>query len=190
MQVVAVGGSASVGKTTLALAIAGTRAFDQVAHVDDLRAAVEVSDGPSFIEATPDVWRMPVRWLCAQLTAETQRVHPLITAKVDAFLADGYRGVVEGEGVEPSLFLRWPASVVRPVYVIEDDADRLHATFARRSSGARFLALSRSDQDAVVEMNRMYGAWLREQAEAYGQVWVPSHPWDTMPERTLTAIAA
>jgi hypothetical protein len=49
--------------------------------------------------------------------------------------------------------------------------------------------LSRVEQAAVVEMNRLYGVWLQDQAEKYRQAWIPAQPWATLAERLLAAIA-
>jgi hypothetical protein len=75
----------------------------------------------------------------------------------------------------------------RPVYVIETDENVLWGTFASRSSAPRFLALTRAQQRTVVEMNRRYGVWLRDVAEAAGQPWVASQPLETLAERIVVA---
>ena len=185
MVVIAIGGSASVGKTTLARELAQLLRIDRVAHVDDTRSA---GCAPSFLETTPDVWTRPAAWLCETLIAETRAFHSGIAAEIEARLVEPGSGIVEGEGVEPRLLRRWDPARVRAVYVIEDDPARLHETFAQRASGARFLALAEDEQRAVVEMNRRYGAWLRREAEGHHQAWVPSQPWPTLAERALAAI--
>jgi hypothetical protein len=187
MTVIAIGGSASVGKTTLARAIAERLAIEKVVHVDDLRTAVERSDGPGFIETTPGVWTRPASWLLESLLASTRSLHPAITAEIDSLVELHGRGVIEGEGVEPRLFAGGRSGLVRPVYVIEADPEQLRETFAARPSGARFLALPAAEQEAVVEMNRRYGTWLQREAEHHGQPWVPSRPWRTLVDRALAA---
>ena len=178
--VIAIGGSASVGKTTLATDVSRALGLGRVVHVDDLR-------GASFIDSMPDVWQAPAARLLDSLIAETERTHGVIAAEIDALVTASSSGLIEGEGVEPRLLHRWPRTHVRSAYVIEDDADRLRETFARRPS-ARFLSLSRDEQAAVVEMNRGYGAWLRQEADSRNQAWVPSQPWDTLAERVMTAL--
>jgi hypothetical protein len=187
--VLAIGGSASVGKTSLAALIAERLRLEHIVHVDDLAARPEHSIGRSFLDDAPDVWDEPAPWLRESLIAWTRQLHPVIAAEIDRLVAGGESGVIEGEGIEPRLFGPCSTLPVRPVYVIEDDPDRLRETLARRSSGARFLALSDSQQRAVVEMNRSYGAWLRGEAEHYGHAWVSARPWETLPDRVIAATA-
>jgi 2-phosphoglycerate kinase len=189
MAVLAIGGSASVGKTTLASRIVERLGLECVVHVDDLGARAAVSVGPSFIDTTPNVWTQPVTWLRDALIASTRNLRPFISAEIDAMVEHRAGGVIEGEGLEPQLFRRWPAPLVQPIYVIEDDATRLRETFARRASGARFLARSEREQEAVVEMNRAYGLWLRRQAERCDQPWVAAFPWGTLPDRVLAHLS-
>ena len=190
VAVIAIGGSASVGKTTLAARISPVLGLEHVVHVDDVRYRVDGSLPRSFVETTPDVWKMPPAWLRDSLIAETGQLSGVIAPEIEALSTEHSSGLIEGEGVEPRLVRRWTPERVRAVYVIEDDADRLHETFSRRASGARFLALSRDEQKAVVEMNRMYGTWLRAEAEMHEQPWLAARPWSTLAERVLDAIAS
>jgi 2-phosphoglycerate kinase len=186
--IVAIGGSASVGKTTLASKLSGRLGPKDVVHVDDIRLLLEADNrGPNFIESTPDVWHRSPDWLRDQLIQWTSRLHP----HIDRLLAElGKRGggVIEGEGIDPRVAQSWSTDVVRVVYVIETDPQVLYRTFAGRASGHRFLALSPAERDGVVEMNRRYGLWLQESADTHRQPWVSSQPWATLAERALRAL--
>lgn len=182
-MILAIGGSASVGKTTLAATLAARLDVHEIVHVDDLVPAVERDEGPSFLAAA-GVWRRPPDWLRDQLVAWTERLHP----HIDRAIRPLVHAIVEGEGIDHRLACRWPPDEVRVVYVIETDADALHRTFASRASADRYLALSDSERHAVVEMNRRYGLWLRAAAETNGQPWVPSQPWSTLADRVLAAV--
>jgi hypothetical protein len=173
---IAIGGGSSTGKTTLAAALAARLGLSAIAHVDDL---VPVP-GPNFIATTPDVWRQPPVWLCDQLVQWTAGLHPHIERTAGAL---GPRAIVEGEGIDPRLARAW-----RVVYVIETDAARLHRTFTTRPGSERFCALDPAEQRGVVGMNRRYGLWLRDAAEAAGQPWIASQPWDTAADRALAAL--
>jgi len=178
-SVLAIGGSASVGKTAAALSVAAGRGV-AVVHVDDLRHEMV---GPGFAATMPDVWRRPGAELVDILRDETARLVPPITAAVAGLLASATGGVIEGEGIEPALTARWSPDDVHAVFVVEDDADRLRAVFAARSSRDRFLALDASEQRAVVDMNLRYGEWLRAEAAQHGARWLPSHPRSTLADR-------
>jgi hypothetical protein len=71
------------------------------------------------------------------------------------------------------------------VRVLAIGGSAIYRTFAERTTGHRFLALSSAERDGVVEMNRLYGEWLRAAADAHGQPWVTSRPWTSLPERVL-----
>jgi hypothetical protein len=175
VTVVALGGSASTGKTTCALALGG-----HVVHVDDLSRRLERDGCPHFLDALEAPWRQPADSLVAGLVDWTARLHPLIVEAA----ASG--GIVEGEGVDPRI--GWVGVDVRAVYLIELDRQALWETFATRASALRFLALSEREQATVVEMNRGYGAWLRDAAVAAGEPWVWSRPWATLAARTAAAV--
>ena len=100
--------------------------------------------------------------LTERLVEWTSRLHPAIAAAVQSLTSGG---VLEGEGVDPRI--TWPARVA-PVYVTETSSDVLWRTFARRSSGSRFVGLSAPEQHTVVEVNRRYGKWLRSDLPVLG----------------------
>lgn len=186
-MIVAIGGSASVGKTSVAAELAGTLGLDAIVHVDDIAADHERDVAPSFISSTADVWRRPADWRHDRLIEWTARLHPRVEQVIGDLLC-GEGGVVEGEGIEPRLLRRWPADLVKVVYIIETDPDLLHRTFASRPSSARFRALPAVEQDAVVDMNLRYGRWLRHSADAHRQPWVSSRPWATLSRRLRDAL--
>lgn len=183
MRVLAIGGSASVGKTTLAADLVRRMDRSHVLHVDDALPAVEAAKGPSFMDS-PNVWRRPPELLRDDLVEWTAHLHSHVDDRVSDLVRRG-GGVVEGEGIDPRIARTWDPAVIRVVYVVEPDPRVLYRTFAERTTGHRFLALSSAERDGVVEMNRLYGEWLRAAADAHGQPWVTSRPWTSLPERVL-----
>jgi hypothetical protein len=187
--IVAIGGSASVGKTTLGAVLAARLGLGDAVHVDDVLPAVEASDGPNFIASIPGVWTRPADWLCAELVRWTARLHPYIDRLVADLVSRG-GGLIEGQGIDPRAAGSWDPAAVRVVYVIETDPGVLDRTFAGRASAHRYLALGPAERRAVVEMNRRYGLWLREAADTHQQPWVASQPWESLPERVMEALGA
>ncbi len=186
MPVYAVGGSASVGKTTVAAHLAEILGGSPIIHVDDLVQQAEPEGFPPFLHSTVNPWQQPGAALATKLIEWTARLHPVIIDAAEALHRDGL--VIEGEGLDPRLIQQWSQSV-SVVYVIEDDRDVLWQTFATgRPSSGRFCALGASEQSAVVEMNLCYGHWLREAAQDAGQPWVPSRPWPSLARRCTSAL--
>ncbi len=180
-DVVLIGGSASAGKSTAATALARELGVKPVVHVDDIRR-----DYPEAVHhlGIPGVWGYPAARLLELLLDETASVHKAVSYVVEQAWQGGTGAIVEGEGVEPALFKGLdPRVVARPVYVIETDPAVLRQTFASRPSATKFLRLPPEHQVAVVEMNRLYATWLRQEADKSGQAWVPSQPWASLPER-------
>jgi hypothetical protein len=183
MRIVAIGGSASVGKSTAAPSVAALIGVETVIHVDELSPLVRASV-PHPIDDAEDPWTRPAPDLTSELVAWTAHLHAPIRSAVDRLLGVG--GVVEGEGVDPRLGLG-RSDRVRPVYVIEEDRERLRSTFEQRPSSERFFALSEQDRMAVVELNYQYGQWLKRAAVVVSESWVPSQPWDSLPDRIINA---
>lgn len=183
--VVAIGGSASAGKTTCAPAVAALLGLDRVLHVDDLARDMQRTDEPHVFDAMSHPWSREPEYLVDQLVQWTAKLHPLIGTAIDSLTATG--GVIEGEGIDPRLVSHSMLDV-GCVYVIETDPDRLRATFLARPSAGRFRALASAEQDTIVEMNRRYAEWLRAAAADADQPWVPAAPWDTLPERIVGTI--
>jgi hypothetical protein len=90
---------------------------------------------------------------------------------------------IEGEGIHPSLARHHPVELVRFAFVVEPDQATLFQTLSRRS--ARFRALPEAHQHTVAAANWLYGNWLREQTQHFGQPWVESRPWATLPDRLI-----
>jgi hypothetical protein len=69
--VIAIGGGASTGMTTLAAALAARCRPTDIAHVDDLVPRLDREQGSGFLATTPDVWHRDPHWLCAELVRWT-----------------------------------------------------------------------------------------------------------------------
>lgn len=190
MTLIAVGGSASVSKTTCAADLARSLGGAEVVHVDDLSRRLQSDGCPHFLDPVEAPWQQPAESLVVGLIEWTARLHPMIRDAAERLGASG--GIMEGEGIDPRIARvgGWGDADVRTVYVIELDRQALWTTFAGRASGEPFLALSPREQATVVEMNRGYGEWLRGEAIAAGEPWVWSRPWATLAARMAQAVSA
>jgi hypothetical protein len=106
-----------------------------------------------------------------------------LAASLDTLIGQCLAGdsvtLVEGEGIHPRLAPHHPGDLVRFAFVLEPEEAVLFQTLAGRS--ARFRALPQGHQHTVAATNWLYGCWLRQQAEDFGQPWVASRPWPTSP---------
>ena len=184
VRVYLLGGPSSVGKTTAATVIA--ERLDAVhLQLDSLAQASTDPRVRRFDGGVDDLWRLPAAHICELLVdkgeALTASLHSLIGRCLDGDSVT----LVEGEGIHPDLAPHHPGDLVRFGYVVEPDEAVLFQTLTGRS--ARFRALPRGHQHTVAASNWLYGCWLRREAEAFGQPWVASRPWSTLPDRLIRA---
>lgn len=71
------------------------------------------------------------------------------------------------------------------VVEVEPERAALFQTLTKRS--ARFRALPEAQRHTVAATNWRYGNWLRQQAQQFGQPWLESRPWATLPDRLVQA---
>src|SRR5579871_3689702 len=140
MPVYAVGGSASIGKTTVAAHLAEMLGGSTIIHVDDLVHRAEPEGVPPFLHATTNPWQQPSVALATKLIESTAMLHPAIIDAAGALHSDGL--TIEGEGVDPRLIQEWSHSV-SVVYMIEGDRHVLCPHRQRTISGGRHEPLLR-----------------------------------------------
>jgi hypothetical protein len=182
-----IGGSSSVGKTTAAAVIA-ERLGARHLQLDTTAQASQDPRVRRFQAGVDGLWSLPATHLCDLLIAKGDALAPAL----DAMINQGSSGssgssitVLEGEGAHPTLAQHHPSHLVRFAFVLEPEEAVLFQTLTRRS--ARFRALPAAHQHTVAAMNWLYGNWLRQQAQRFGQPWLESRPWTTLPDRLIQA---
>jgi 2-phosphoglycerate kinase len=184
VRVYVLGGPSSVGKTTAAATIAERLS---AAHLQ-LNTIAQASQDPRVRRFGPDVdalWRLPAAHVCDLLVQRGEALAAQLNATISRCSSSSSITVVEGEGVHPSLAQDHAVDLVRFAFVLEPDQAALVQTLTRRS--ARFRALPAAHQHTVAQANRLYGQWLRQQAQQCRQPWVESRPWSTLPDRLVQA---
>lgn len=179
-QVLLIGGSSSVGKTTLARALA-RRLDGEHVQVDDLRRNVD-DPRAHFLAQTRHPWRLEPSALCLALQRAAEAMRPLLGRVLDAALANGRGLVLEGEGLDPWLAARYSSEPrVCALFVVELDVKRLASTLHARSLS--FRRLPAAEQVTVARTGALYGAWLKGESRERGLPCLPSQPWATLRER-------
>jgi hypothetical protein len=178
------GGSSSVGKTTAAAAVA-ERLGATHRQLDSIAQASTDPRVRRFEAGVDALWSMPAAHVCDLLVHKGEALAEPLHALIDHCLSGSSITLVEGEGIHPSLARHHPVELVRFVFVVEPDQAALFQTLSRRS--ARFRALPEAHQHTVAATNWLYGTWLRQQAQQFGQPWVDSRPWATLSDRPIQA---
>lgn len=183
------GGSSSVGKTTLANDIAAQLNI-AVLHVDEF---VHASDDPALRAACSrlDVEKMSPSSLCHVLIAKGNALTPLLDRLIESRLEERWQGIIEGEGIQPELALEWAHDHrVRCVFVIEENEERLLETLRfRPTANGEPRNMSSGIPAKAAHMDALYGRWLHQEASRYELRWVTSQPFETLTTRFLAAVS-
>lgn len=199
-RVLVILGASGTGKSTAAKAIARRYGMPWL-QVDNLRLAIESmdvtlpegTDRLYFFLRQPDVWRRPADELRQALIDVADLLMPAVRIVLANHLAIAEPIVLEGDGVHPALAAdpmlrpRIASGELRFCCVAEESEDRVLENM--RSRGRGMDAGDSADHPRQAEVYRDYGAWLAGQCEGRGIPVVASRPFETLPERILTAVA-
>lgn len=155
-----------------------------VLSVDDLARAS--SDPALAFERDNAIWKQSPDVLCELLIRKGEALWPEIRRHVEESQAVGRTLIIEGEGPSPDLVNGLIArEMVRPAFIVERDAERLHQTLWVRSE--RYRVLPAWQRMNVVGMNLRYGEWLIEKCTEAEVPWLRSQPWNTLRARLASA---
>ena len=189
VRIYLLGGSSSVGKTTLANHLA-VQLNSAVLHVDDV---VQASDDPVLRAACSrlDVENMSPDNSCEVLIAKGEALTPLLDRLIQSHLQERWQGIIEGEGIQPELALKLAHDhLVRCAFVIEENEERLLETLRLRPTGnGAPRDMSSGIPAKAARMDARYGQWLRQEASRHELRWVPSQPFETLAARFLVAVS-
>jgi 2-phosphoglycerate kinase len=194
-DVLLVGGASGSGKTTLALEL-GRRTGVNVAHLDDVQAALEAVTTPRE-QPLLHFWRTD--W--PEFSAFSDEEHiahfielsrilfaPIVEAIVGDRLATGEPAIVEGDFILPEFgarrqFAGQPArGRVAAVFVCEEDETQLRTSIGGREGW--------DDAALPARTSRLKSEWLRHQCETLAVPWVSSRPWASAADRAAAALRA
>jgi len=201
-KVLLIGGSAGVGKTTAASAIA--RRFNvSFVQVDDFRMALQSVTSPAeypqlhFFISSPgvakeEIWQKTPEELCDALIKVGEIVSRALEVVIAHHVAVGISIVLEGDGILPHFAARSnfagldAQDQVSTVFIHEPDED----FFFSRIQGRENIPDSEQlkEQRTQARMNWLYGQWLSKEAERLHLPVIPARPWRALADRILAAI--
>ena len=185
-NIILIGGGSSVGKTTLARMLGERLGLNYL----ELDHYLQKINDPEllFHNDDPAFWYQSAQVLCDRLVHVAEQAEPYIRLLVTKWLSEKKTGIIEGEQIHPQLAEQLTSSEdMRAVFVIESDPKRLYRILKQRSQ--RFRELNKVQQHRVVEMDRLFGLWLRSQAELRQLAWLEAQPWATLVERTMARLS-
>ncbi len=194
-----IGGPSGIGKSTVAQQL-GLRLGVPWLMVDDLRLAMQRSrvalpertEALYFFEETPGVWDLPPERLRDALIAVGEVMSPAVEVVVENHIDTASPAIIEGDGILPSLWTlpgvreRAAAGLARGVFVVEPDEGTILTNF--RSRGRYEEGRTEEGLHSDARAKWLYGQWLAGEARRYGLPVINPRPWDTLPDRILTAV--
>lgn len=202
-KVLLIGGSAGVGKTTVARAL-GQRFGTSVLPVDDVRLALQELTTP---EQQPALHAFANERRVRKMTPEQVRDNLIAVASAmqpalrticayHTFVVDAEPVIIEGENVVPGLIadrrfrgLKTIGDVnagpndLRGVFLYEPDEQTLLTTL--RETNPRFQDLPNAEQERIARANWLYGMWLKGEADRLKLPALQVRPWTTLVERVI-----
>lgn len=204
-RVLLLGGSAGVGKTTVARELAYLLSISLLL-VDDVRLALQAVT--TCVEQ-PGLHRF-LNYDAGQ-RRESESIHDDWIVVGEAMISPlkviiahhivvGGAGpiIIEGDGILPSLATQQsfrelkhfqglqPAQAIRGVFLVEQNQDQILHNLVDRGRG--FDEWATEKQRAFSRASWMFGQWLAREAKAYGLPVVAARPFDTCSQRILAAI--
>ena len=177
-----IGGSSSVGKTTMARSL--SKYYDMFClHLDDFTKGFNDPE-LEFFTGKADFWDQAAQELFERLVRVTEKTEPYLHSFVSEWVAGGKSGIIEGEKIHPRFMEKVVSSnSAKGIFLIETDREQLYQTLQQRS--LRFRELSGTQQWKVAEVNQRYGLWLKQEAKRRNLIWENAQPWETLVSRVL-----
>ena len=195
--VLLVSGSSGTRKSTLARVIT-SRCNTELGRVDDYRMALQSATKPEYYPelhffisspgvAKPGIWKKEPEALCDALIRVGRFVSSTLEVVISHHMHTGSRIVLEGDWIIPEIVSR-----IKPKY-----NKRLRSVFLYEPDKELFFNIDtleeetnkhNPDKTTIRTMHWLYNRWLVKEAEERGLPIVQSRPWETLYNRTISAI--
>ena len=187
----AIGGGAAVGKTTVAAAIAA-RHGASVLPVDAIWLALKAATKPQshpqlhYFDPSAEDLALAPEALCERHIASAREISRAIDPVIEYLLREGRPVVLEGAWITPGAARRWTQQyeAVRAVFIHQPNADGVLAAMLERKDSQVPSPFTKANSRVCW----LFGNWVRERALAEELPVVGSAPRATLVERALAAI--
>jgi 2-phosphoglycerate kinase len=182
---VLIGGSSSVGKTTVAIDLSNYFQISCI-HLDQYLYTIQ-DPGLAFLSNENDMWRFSSHELCNRLIQAGANASPYIDRLLQELQHKETAQIIEGERIHPSVMENAiKAKKAVGIFIIEENPNQLYQTLQHRSN--RFSKLTEEKKWMVINMDCYFGQWLHMEAEARCLPWLYSQPWSTLGNRVIDLI--
>ena len=183
-KVLVIGGSANVGKTTVARDLAA-RYGVSVLPIDAIWYALKAATDPTsypelhYFDPPDSEWRkFDAEYWCERHIESAKAISSAIDPVIEYYLLERWPVIVEGCWITPADAARWSSQY-----------EGVHAVFIHEPEDLLAYLKSRGNRclDHRGETFWLFGKWVREQALGNTLPVVNVHPRDTLAERVLKA---
>lgn len=195
-KVLLIGGPSGVGKSTAATSLARQLGIPWL-QVDDLRLALQFS-GLVSREQHPELfyfldrsdWQVSPEAYQDKLIAVARVISGALRIVVESHLHhDANSIIIEGDGIVPAfaatIASEYGEGQVRSVFIVENDEGVLLANMLKRGRG--FDTNAAAERQTETRGKALFSDWIQREAERYGLLIVTPLPWETLPERLVSA---
>ncbi len=165
-------------------------------QVDDLRLALQFSGLISrkqhpelFFFLDREDWQVSPEVYRDKLIAVARIISGALRIVVESHIATSVPVILEGDGIVPEFAAKiareYDEGQVRSVFIVENDEKVLLANMLKRGRG--FDASALAERQNETRGKALFSDWIEREAERYGLPIVPPLPWETLPERSLSA---
>lgn len=204
-QILLIGGSSGVGKTTIANTLAKSLQVNRLL-VDDIRIAIQATTTPAQL---PDLHYFltlndPSRLSASEFTDGLIRVGTALIPAWQTIIShhlvvpETGRLIIEGDGILPALStgmeladiqglsIAVASHQIRSVFLVENDEDALLQNFITRDRG--FNQATNEQGRRYVHSVWQFGQWIKLEAKRCGVPVVEVRPFATLQQRILEAV--
>ena len=190
-KVLAIGGGAAVGKTTVARELAARYGVD-VLPIDAiwfaLKAATDPLSSPALHYFDPpddELFARTPEDLCRRHVSSAEAISQTLEPVINYYLWERWPVILEGAWITPAIAARWSREFegVRTIFIHETEANQVLSAMVARSGEKAPTPRKKT----IAQVCWLFGNWVREQALAEGLPVVDAAPRSTLTERVLAA---